>query len=84
MAEVEHSSPGRATPDIEKAQVQEVDQAVPAAATAPVRVPLQPPEIIRRMTPEQREALEKHLKRKIDWRLMPAIIVMYILNYIDR
>ncbi|KAI1308599.1 major facilitator superfamily domain-containing protein [Xylaria venustula] len=45
---------------------------------------LQPPEIIMRLTPEERIALEKRLVRKIDWRLLPMIIIMYILNYIDR
>ena len=43
-----------------------------------------PPEIIRAMTPEHRAKVEKRLKRKIDARLLPCIIVMYILNYIDR
>ncbi len=45
---------------------------------------LQPPEFIRNLTPEKRAELEKALKRKIDIRLLPAIIIMYILNYIDR
>lgn len=42
------------------------------------------PEIIRVMTPEHRLKVEKRLKRKIDLRLLPAIVLMYILNYIDR
>lgn len=46
--------------------------------------PFQPPEIIRAMTPEQRAAAEKKLLWKIDMRLLPMIIIMYILNYIDR
>ncbi|KAK4144298.1 putative tartrate transporter [Dichotomopilus funicola] len=45
---------------------------------------MQPPELIRNMTSEQRLELEKQLKRKIDLRLLPAIIIMYIMNYIDR
>lgn len=45
---------------------------------------LQVPEFIRNLTPEDRERLEKRLKRKIDARLLPAVIIMYILNYIDR
>jgi hypothetical protein len=45
---------------------------------------LQPPEIIRAMTAEHRAELEKKLRRKIDLRLLPMIILMYILNYIDR
>lgn len=45
---------------------------------------LEPPEFIKGLTAEEREELEKKLKRKIDTRLLPAIIVMYILNYIDR
>lgn len=44
----------------------------------------QAPEFIRNLTPEEREHLEKRLKRKIDIRLLPAIIIMYIMNYIDR
>lgn len=43
-----------------------------------------PPEIIGNMTPEHRAAVEKRLKRKIDLRLLPSLIIMYILNYIDR
>ncbi|KAK0719590.1 major facilitator superfamily domain-containing protein [Lasiosphaeris hirsuta] len=45
---------------------------------------LQPPEFLRNMSAEDREVLEVALKRKIDARLLPAVIIMYILNYIDR
>ncbi|KAK3309149.1 major facilitator superfamily domain-containing protein [Chaetomium strumarium] len=44
----------------------------------------QPPEFIRNLAPEERERLEKLLKRKLDYRILPAIIIMYIMNYIDR
>ncbi len=37
---------------------------------------LQPPEIIMRLTPEERIKLEKRLVRKIDFRLLPMIILM--------
>ncbi|KAK4452421.1 putative tartrate transporter [Podospora aff. communis PSN243] len=53
------------------------------AGDAPRRGP-QPPPFIASLTPEQREEMEKKLKRKIDWRLLPAVIIMYIMNYIDR
>ncbi|KAK8041999.1 hypothetical protein PG993_006522 [Apiospora rasikravindrae] len=45
---------------------------------------LQAPPIIAVLSPEQRADLEKHLVRKIDWRLLPMIVLMYIMNYIDR
>lgn len=45
---------------------------------------LEPPEVLRTMSAEERAAFEKKLRRKIDLRLLPMIIVMYILNYIDR
>lgn len=45
---------------------------------------LEAPELVRNMTQEQRQHAEKTLIRKIDLRLMPALILMYILNYLDR
>lgn len=44
----------------------------------------QPPPLVRAMTPEERAEREKKLVRKIDLRLLPMIILMYILNYLDR
>ncbi|KAJ4395949.1 hypothetical protein N0V93_000165 [Gnomoniopsis smithogilvyi] len=55
------------------------------SATSPAtKRGLQPPDFLAHMSAEDRQALEAKLKRKIDLRLMPAIILMYILNYIDR
>lgn len=45
---------------------------------------LRPPSWIAALSPAERQDLEKKLKRKIDWRLMPAVLIMYFLNYIDR
>lgn len=42
------------------------------------------PDILASMSGEERDTLERHLRRKIDWRLLPMVILMYILNYIDR
>jgi len=42
------------------------------------------PEGIKALTPDQRKKLEKALVRKIDFRLLPMIILMYIMNYLDR
>ncbi|RDW79887.1 MFS general substrate transporter-45 [Coleophoma cylindrospora] len=44
----------------------------------------EPPELVRNMTPEMRIELEAKLKRKIDLRLLPMIVLMYIMNYLDR
>jgi hypothetical protein len=35
------------------------------------------------LTPEELE-VEKHLRRRIDWRIMPLVILVYLMNYIDR
>lgn len=66
-------------PGTETVERQDSDSASPRTQTR-----LQAPEFIRNLSPEERERLEKRLKRKIDARLLPAVIVMYILNYIDR
>ena len=35
------------------------------------------------LTPEELE-IEKKLRRKIDARIMPLVIMVYLMNYIDR
>lgn len=72
--------------DAEHASLPGSQDASSSNANAPGQQPgrMEPPEIIRNMTPEHRERVEKRLKRKIDGRLLPTIIIMYILNYIDR
>lgn len=45
---------------------------------------LQPPEFLRNMSFEERLELETRLKHKIDLRLMPPVMIMYLLNYMDR
>jgi hypothetical protein len=39
---------------------------------------------IANMDPEERSRLEIQLRRKIDYRLLPMVILMYIMNYLDR
>jgi hypothetical protein len=48
---------------------------------APRRGGLQPPAIIANMTPERRQELEKHLRKKIDLRLLPTMIIMVCSSY---
>lgn len=42
------------------------------------------PPLLRDLGPEEIAILKRKLKRKIDWRMMPPLIVMYIMNYLDR
>lgn len=42
------------------------------------------PALIQAWSPEERQRLESSLRNKIDLRLMPLIVLMYILNYLDR
>jgi hypothetical protein len=72
----------------DKGNIQHVDHdgkgvEIPAVATAS-RPAFEPPELVKNMTPEQRIETEAKLKRKIDIRLMPMIVLMYIMNYLDR
>lgn len=42
------------------------------------------PEFLRGLSAEERDDMEKKLVRKVDTRLLIMIVVMYILNYLDR
>lgn len=50
-------------------------------ATRPKR---EPPPLVKDLSGEERQRLELALVRKIDLRLLPMIILMYIMNYLDR
>ncbi|KAL2110286.1 hypothetical protein VUR80DRAFT_1396 [Thermomyces stellatus] len=41
-------------------------------------------ELIRNKSPEERKALEKSLVRKLDWKFMPTVCAMLLMNYLDR
>lgn len=42
------------------------------------------PEILRHYTPEQLKILEKKLVRKIDLRSLPILVILFLLNVLDR
>jgi hypothetical protein len=72
----------------EKGRIQHIDSDTSphengTGTAAPARV-FEAPEFIRNMTAEQRLGVENRLRRKIDARLMPMIVIMYIMNYLDR
>ena len=66
--------------------VREMDEVneITGTETASVRAVGQIPECLRHYSPEDLMTMKKKLVRKIDLRLMPAFIVIYILNYLDR
>jgi hypothetical protein len=45
---------------------------------------LQLPDELKDYSTDERHELELKLKRKIDLRLLPMVILMYIMNYLDR
>lgn len=42
------------------------------------------PELLRGLSDNELKALEKKLLRKIDYRLLPTLGIIYIMNYLDR
>jgi len=66
----------------EKATVDMIDRVETANTQGLQRT--EAPELVRNMSPEERAHAEKVLVRKIDFRLMPMLVLMYILNYLDR
>ncbi|KAL4959777.1 major facilitator superfamily domain-containing protein [Aspergillus stella-maris] len=41
-------------------------------------------DLLRDLTPEQIEALNKRVLRRIDWHMMPCVTLMFLMNYLDR
>ncbi|KAI9701182.1 MAG: hypothetical protein M1836_001851 [Candelina mexicana] len=42
------------------------------------------PPLVKKLAPGEREYLEAALRRKIDLRLLPMVVIIYIMNYLDR
>lgn len=69
------------TADVEKSYVDNVEVIANADKPNPQK---EAPAYVASLSPEERVKAEKALVRKIDLRLLPMIIIMYILNYLDR
>lgn len=71
--------------DFDKSHVDNVEIVTDGVANADKPNPKkEAPAYVASLSPEERERAEKALVRKIDLRLLPMIIIMYILNYLDR
>ncbi|KAI9842688.1 MAG: hypothetical protein M1837_006973 [Sclerophora amabilis] len=66
-----------------KSTADHVDDAGVANANVPNRRREAPP-LVKDLSPEERERVEGLLRRKIDLRLLPMVVIMYIMNYLDR
>lgn len=71
------------TKDLEFAHVNTVVSTGDGNPVKPART-LEAPELIRDLSPEERAEVEKQLVRSIDLHLLPMVILMYIMNYLDR
>ncbi|KAL8801811.1 MAG: hypothetical protein Q9182_004218 [Xanthomendoza sp. 2 TL-2023] len=56
----------------------------PTEAARPARSRREAPPLVRDLAPEERAGLENALVKKIDLRLLPMLILMYLMNYLDR
>lgn len=67
--------------DIDKSYMDNIEVVANANKPNPRK---EAPAYVAGLSPGERAAAERALVRKIDIRLLPMIIVMYILNYLDR
>ena len=70
-------------PDFDAKMARE-DDFVEVAPTPSARMKREPPELVVKLSPEERAHAERALTKKIDLRLLPMLILMYIMNYLDR
>ena len=70
--------------DDERKLAQHVSNASLGGVPSTTRTKREPPELVKNLSTEERQHLETALVRKIDFRLLPMIIIMYIMNYLDR
>lgn len=76
-------SHGDDTAAIDKNPNMEKNKEICSVPSKPSQI-LEGPVLILAMTAAEREKAEAALRRKIDLRLMPMIVLIYIMNYLDR
>jgi hypothetical protein len=54
------------------------------SSNKPVARGIIPPDFVAQLSPEAKAEFDSKLRRKIDYRLLPMLILMYVLNYLDR
>lgn len=70
--------------EVERSSFDKVDTEIQAIeAVTPASIQAQFPTLVD-LNEEQMAALEKKLVRRLDWRLMPTITIMFLMNYLDR
>lgn len=70
--------------DDDKYKANHADDKTPLETSASARRKREAPPLVKHLTAEERHGLELALVRKIDSRLLPMIVLMYIMNYLDR
>ncbi|KAJ3533567.1 hypothetical protein NM208_g7928 [Fusarium decemcellulare] len=69
----------------EKAQVaQYVENASPSDGPIPPTEIQARFELLRHLSPHEMEVLNKRVRSKIDWHMMPCVTLMFLMNYLDR
>lgn len=82
MAPIEQVAPSDGKdPKMAAEQLDDIEMS--AANMKPSRT-LEAPPAIQAMTADERQRKERAMVRKIDCRLLPPLIIMYIMNYLDR
>lgn len=66
-------------PDIEKVNISHIESADFSAAPRVAK-----PEALQNYTDEEIDELHRKVTRKVDLRLLPMLVLLYILNYLDR
>ncbi|KAL8656803.1 MAG: hypothetical protein Q9226_002557 [Calogaya cf. arnoldii] len=70
----------------EKVDIEHVSETSldPIDPSQPARRRREAPPLVRDLAPEERARLEMVLVKKVDLRLLPMLILMYLMNYLDR
>lgn len=79
----EHAYGANEDGDDDKIVTEQISHLFVANSAVPVRT-RDAPLLVRNLSPEERNRLELALVRRIDRRLLPMVVLMYIMNYLDR
>ena len=70
--------------EVEKAEIAHIESNIESSSQLKIRKAVEKPDLLQQYTDEEIDKFHRKITLKVDLRLIPMLVLLYILNYLDR